>query len=181
MILRTITGIVTIVYFSAFSPDSAAAKVVANSDAKSAFKTINEGKFVFSYKIEGKNFVGRISYPTAGWVAVGFNPASMMKGANFIIGALIDGKTIISDEYGDTKYSHKPDTALGGKYSIINGACTTENGVLTMSFTIPLNSGDDKDVVLEKGKPVKVIFAAGKKPDIKSIHSALEKTTIVLD
>jgi hypothetical protein len=180
MIIRTITGIVTLLSFSAFSADSAMVKAAANIDAKSAFTTINEGKFVFSYKVEGENFVGRISYPTAGWVAVGFNPASMMKGANFIIGALIDGKTIISDEYGDTKYSHKPDTALGGTYSIIDGVCTTEKGVLTMSFTIPLNSGDDKDVVLEKGKPIKVIFAAGKKPDIRSIHSALGKTTIVL-
>ena len=144
------------------------------------FTVVNAKKFVFSYKVDGDNLVARISYPTAGWVAVGFNPVKMMQGANFVIGSVIGDKTVISDEFGATKYSHAPDTAHGGKYDVVNGSVVSEKGVMTMSFTIPLRSGDDKDVVLEKGKPIKVIFAAGKKPDLGKKHSVLAKTTITL-
>ena len=169
---------VAFLYGTAWCADTAVKTDTGNT--ANVFTTVKEGKFVFSYKTEGNNLVAEVSYPTMGWVAVGFNPVKMMKGANFIIGALVDGKTVISDEFGVTPYSHKPDTALGGKYSIVRGACTSKDGILTMAFTIPLNSGDDKDVVLEKGKAIRVIFASGKKNDIRSMHSSLGKTDITL-
>ena len=147
---------------------------------KNEFKVVNAKKFVFSYKVDGDNLIARISYPTAGWVGVGFNPVKMMQGANFIIGSVAGDKTVISDEFGATKYSHAPDTAHGGKYDIVNSSVVSEKGMMTMSFTIPLRSGDDKDVVLEKGKPIKVIFAAGKKPDLGKKHSFLAGATITL-
>jgi hypothetical protein len=186
MILKSIPCLLALICFSAYSGDTAISKATESTAtgttyAKTDFTTVKEGKFVFSYKIDGPDLVAEVSYPGAGWVAVGFNPTSMMKGANFIIGALVDGKSVVSDEFGDTKYSHKPDTALGGKNSIIKSKCWVDKGVLTVSFTIPLNSGDDKDVVLEKGKKVKLIFAEGKKPDFRSIHSVIGKTTIMLE
>jgi hypothetical protein len=153
------------------------------SPAKAAgeFIVVSVKKFQFSYKVENDRLVGRVSYPTNGWVAVGFNPVRAMMGANFIMGCVNDGKPFVSDEFGATEFSHSPDTAHGGKYDITDGNVITANGTTTLSFSIPLNSGDDKDVVLEKGKPIKVIFAAGKKPDLKTGHNALGKTTITLN
>jgi hypothetical protein len=174
-------GFLVIVLFfaAAFCADSTATGGAA-APGKSEFSTAKAGKFAFFYKVDGQNLVGKVSYPTAGWVGVGFNPVKMMKGANFILGTLAEGKAVVSDEFGTSKTSHAPDTTVGGKNNIIEGNVTAENGVLTLSFTIALNSGDDKDVVLEKGKPIKVIFAAGKKPDIRKMHSDIESTTITL-
>jgi len=144
------------------------------------FTTMKADKFVFSYAVDGETLVAELSYPTAGWVAVGFNPTKMMKNGNFILATVVDGKPVLSDDYGVSEWSHKPDTEIGGKNNIINGNCTVKDGIMTVSFMIPLNSTDAKDVVLEKGKPIKVVLAAGKKPDLKSIHSALSKITITL-
>jgi hypothetical protein len=164
---------------AAFSGDTASGSLPA-TPAKAEFTVVNVDKFQFSYKVEGDRLVAQVSYPTNGWVAVGFNPVKVMLGANFIIGCVADGKPVVSDEFGITKYSHAPDTAQGGKNDITNANVITEKGTTTMSFSIPLNSGDAKDVVLEKGKPIKVIFAEGKKPNIKSGHNEIGKTTITL-
>jgi hypothetical protein len=175
MVLRNVTICLALFYGIVFCGDS-----VSAIQEKSVFIEVKANKFLFSYKVDGENFVARVTYPTAGWVAVGFNPTKMMKGANFIIGSVVNGKTVISDEFGDSEDSHAPDTVHGGKYNVVNGSVTTDKGTTTMSFTIPLKSGDDKDAVLEKGKPIKLIFAAGKKPDQGTQHNALAKATITL-
>ncbi len=153
----------------------------ADKEGKSGFTTVKVGKFVFSCKVEAENLVAEASYPTTGWVGVGFNPKEMMKGGNFILGALINGQPVLSDDFGATEYSHVPDTAAGGKNNLISGQCQTEKGTTTIFFTIPLNSGDTKDIVLEKGKTINLVLAAGKKPDLKTKHSDLKFTTIKIE
>jgi len=140
--------------------------------------TVKCDSFVFSYKISMNNLVAKVSYPTTGWVSIGFHPQKFMKGANFILGTRINNVAVVSDEYGTGWFSHKPDTAIGGKYNITNGDCTIAYGLMTLSFTIPLNSGDDKDGVIERGKPVKIIFASGKKNDLKTKHNVIAKTLV---
>ena len=145
---------------------------------KPEWTTVKSDNFVFSYTVSEKKLAAKVSYPATGWVAVGFNPQKFMKGANFILGTRINNVAVVSDDYGTGWFSHKPDTSIGGTYNITNGDCTIANGLMTVSFTIPLNSGDNKDVIIERGKPMKIIFAAGKKNDLKSKHNAISKTTI---
>lgn len=179
MLRKSFAVLLSVCCLSVFSADTTTQKSAPQEKA-TKFTTVKAGKFVFSYAVDSVNLVAELSYPTTGYVAVGFNTTKMMKDGNFILATVVDGKPVLSDDYGVSEYSHKPDTEIGGKNNILSGDCSIKNGVMTMKFTIPLNSGDDKDVVLEKGKPIKVIFAAGKKPDLKSIHSDLGKTTITL-
>ena len=150
------------------------------ANGKATAKTVTAGKFTFSYTIEGKNLSATVSYPAIGWIAVGFNPKTVMKGANFIIGSVDSGKAVVSDEFGDGMFSHAPDTVLGGKNDIISGDCKQANGVTTLSFTIPLDSGDDKDVKLAAGQKVKLIFAFGASKDTRKKHKDTAKALITL-
>ena len=143
------------------------------------FMMVTVKDFILDYRVENDNLIAKVSYPTKGWVAIGFNPVKKMKGANFIIGCNKEGKEIIGDHYGVNPVGHKADTLIGGKNNLIESSCTEEEGRTTLSFTIPLNSGDEKDGVLKKGKENKIIFAAGKKDDLKTKHSVLAKETIV--
>jgi hypothetical protein len=180
MFLRSGILFLAFFYCAVFCGDSAS-QSGSIVKGKSEFKVVKAKQFTFSCKVDGENLVAQVSYPTTGWVAVGFNPKKMMKGAQFILGAFANGKAVLSDEFGDAEDSHAPDTTLGGKNNIIAGDVSIDNGTTTMSFTIPLISGDNKDAVLERGKPITVIFAAGKKPDLKTKHGALGFTTITLD
>jgi hypothetical protein len=141
-------------------------------------KTIIANKFIFKYKIEGQNLSAEVSYPTTGWVAIGFKPAKRMKGANFIIGYVDKGKSVVSDEYGVAETVHRPDIEIGGKNDLIKSDCKTDSGVTTLSFTIPLNSGDSKDVELKAGEATTVIFSAGKTKNTETKHSAIGRAII---
>jgi hypothetical protein len=134
--------------------------------------------FTFAYAVDGENLVGRVSYPTKGWVAVGFHPKKKMEGANLIVGSSSADGSVVQDHYGEGPTRHRPDTALGGADNLIASSCAEEEGVTTVSFTIPLDSGDEKDGVIERGKETKVIFAAGKKDSFEHKHAAVAKTTI---
>ena len=154
----------------------------AGSDAAaSASQKVEVKGFTFQWAVEGENLRASLAFKTSGWVAVGFNPTRKMKDANFIIGyAGPDGASVVDDEFGDGTVSHSADTALGGSYDIVESSCSETDGVTTMKFVIPLADSDAKDVKLEAGKEITVIFGAGKKDNLTSKHSTVAKTTIKL-
>jgi len=138
------------------------------------------GAFSFSYTIKNNALSFTVSYPGDCWVAVGFNPGWVMKNANIVIGTIVNGASMVSDEFGDGMFSHKPDTLLKGTNDLISGTCSVQNNVTTLTFSIPLNSGDKKDCLLESGKTVKLIFAAGQSTDKKKKHAVALIKSIIL-
>lgn len=170
-------------YFLPFLLSFLVAFTYAQDDEKKTqdteFKTVAAKDFTFRYRVEDDNLEAKVSYPTKGWVAIGFNSIKKMKGANFIIGCNKEGEEIVGDHFGVSPIRHKADTLIGGKNNLIEPSCTEEDGKTTLSFTIPLNSGDEKDGVLKQGEENKVIFAAGKKDNLKTKHFTLAKTKVV--
>ncbi|MBD3285580.1 PKD domain-containing protein [candidate division WOR-3 bacterium] len=119
------------------------------------------GDFTFKWRTRGEVIDVILSAPTTGWVAVGFDPTTAMKDANYIIGYVDGEKVTIIDEFGDGNFSHTPDTDLEGADDVANADGSEADGSTTISFTIPLDSGDDNDKVLAVGQTYKVIFAYG--------------------
>ena len=102
-----------------------------------------------------------LSAKTTGWVALGLDPSFGMKDANLIIGYVKDDSVYIRDDHGDSPTSHKSDVSAGGEDNVINKIGTEENGITTIGFSIPLNSGDKHDKQLEVGKSYKILLAHG--------------------
>jgi hypothetical protein len=143
-------------------------------------KTVTAGKFTMTYTIEGTNLVASVTAPVTGWIAVGFNPSKMMKDANINIGYADGATSVVQDQFGSGMFSHKPDSALGGKNDLTSASCIEKDGTTTLSFTIPLDSGDKNDTKLVPGQKVKLIFAASTKDDISKKHSITGKTETTL-
>lgn len=132
---------------------------------------ITEKKIVFEWKLNGPNIDIKLSAPTTGWVGIGFNPSEKMKDANFIVGYVKKGKVMITDDYGKTKTTHSKDTKGGGKKDVSGMSGSEENGVTTIAFTIPLNSGDSLDSPLDINGDTTVLLAYGAGRDsFKSRH-----------
>ena len=143
------------------------------------FKEIEDSGISFSWKIEGENLHIILSAQTEGWVAVGFNPSKVMKDADFKLAYVDGGETVMEDHFGTGLFGHKIDTSIGGSsnFEIIDG--TELNGVTTVEFSIPLNSGDEYDKVLVENDEVKVLLAYGNRDDLTRKHS--KRTSVVIN
>jgi hypothetical protein len=102
-----------------------------------------------------------LSAATTGWVSIGFDPSQMMAEANIIIAYVEDGELHIADDYGTGPMSHDRDTAHGGTHDVSAATGREEEGVTSVEFTIPLDSGDDLDKPLAAGNSYLVLLAHG--------------------
>jgi len=133
--------------------------------------SIKAESMMFSWSIDQDNLNARISAPTEGWVAVGFNPTNKMQHANIILGSVDQGKVAISDEFGKSPYSHAADDKLGGSSDVKIIGGSEENGVTTIEFAIPLNPADLKtDSVIQPTADTVVILAYGKQDSFRIGH-----------
>ncbi|MBN2655738.1 MAG: hypothetical protein JXR86_01655 [Spirochaetales bacterium] len=147
---------------------------------QSQYRKAEQSGITFEWKIVEENKLQiRLSAPAEGWVAVGFNPSNMMKGADYKLAFVDGGRVFMEDHFGTGNISHKGDTEIGGTedFEIISGS--EINGTTTVEFKMPLNSGDAMDSVLTPGGEVKVLLAYAKRDDFSRKHS--RRTSLIID
>ncbi|MEW5826256.1 MAG: DOMON domain-containing protein [Candidatus Bipolaricaulota bacterium] len=119
--------------------------------------------------------------PATGYVAVGLEPETMMQGADFLLGAVVDGVTVARDDWGTGLVSHAADVDREGSDDLLAAAGAESNGATTIEFAIPLDSGDLRDRVLRPGQTVKVLLAFHDREDSFSArHTRRASGTITL-
>ena len=127
-------------------------------------------RMAFSWKVAGADLHVRLTAPTTGWVAIGFNPSAGMKGAKFVLGYVQDGKTIISDEFGTGEIKHEPVEKLGGTSDVTPIGGKAEDGVTTIEFAIPLVSRDTKGGRIDPAGDITVLLAYGLDGDTSKLR-----------
>ena len=131
--------------------------------AQSDWQTVNAANITFEYRVtqDSQELEGRLTAQTTGWVAVGFNPTSVMRNANIIIGYVSGGTPQIRDDWGNSNTSHVSDLSLGGSSNVTLISGTEAAGSTIMQFSIPLNSTDQYDRALAIGQSYPIILARG--------------------
>jgi hypothetical protein len=124
-----------------------------------------KAKVNFFWKVDGDLLHVILMGPTAGWVGIGFNPEQRMKGANFVLGMVDQGKVMITDDYGTGSIKHKQDVSLGGKNDLMNVYGLEEEGVTEIGFTVKLDSSDSMDTILVPEGDTVVLLAHGSGQD----------------
>ncbi len=156
---------------------------IAAVSAGQAWQEITVDGFTLRWAtVEGNNLAVQLNGPTTGWVAVGFEPTAAMKDADIIIGYVEDGTLFLRDDFGDGHISHSPDTELGGTDDVTGISGTEEGQITSISFSIPLDSGDGYDRQLTPGSTVKVILAYGPDgaDDFEGYHAWAETVEVEL-
>jgi len=135
------------------------------------WKNENIDGYNFSWRFIEENIEVELSYPVEGWIAIGFDAENKMAGANIIMGAVKDGELLIEDHFGNGIFRHSQDVKIGGTTDIVNAEGSESNGLTTLKFTIPADSGDEKDKTLEEGKLYRIIFASSSTDNIGRKHN----------
>jgi hypothetical protein len=129
-----------------------------------------ENGIVMGWRTEGPSLIIRISAPSRGWVAVGFEPTQAMKDANFLIAYVKDGTVYVRDDYGTERGKHAADTQLGGKNDVKAISGNEKDGITEVTFSIPLDSGDVYDKPLLPGNEYLILLAFGKSDSFSAVH-----------
>lgn len=147
------------------------------------WQELTTGGFTLKWAtVPGDSLAVELTAPTTGWVAVGFDPQTIMLGANIIIGYVASGTPTLRDDYGWQTTSHRDDLLLDGTRDLTVDGGTEASGSTTIMFTIPLNSGDVNDTVLDPGSSYPVILAMGPNgaDDFTTQHSTVAMGQITL-
>jgi hypothetical protein len=139
--------------------------------------------FTFEWLVEDStgSLRVRMTAPTTGWVAVGFDPTSFMMDADLIIGFVEGGTPQVRDDYGTGLTSHVADITLPdgtADAELITGS--ESSGETSIEFRIPLDSGDAYDKVIADGTTHTVIFAHGADgaDDFTSQHAWVQSASL---
>lgn len=143
------------------------------------YKEVTTIGMTLQWKFAGSNLELIVKAPTTGWVGVGFDPDSAMKGASFIIGYVKDGEAIIADHYGDALTDHVSDESLGGSSDVTLIGGSETGGSTELNFSIPVGSTDEYDRKLSAGSKHKVLLAYGPKDDFETEHEDKNKRTSI--
>jgi DOMON domain len=125
--------------------------------------TLEATDMAVSWSIDTDQIHVRLMAKTTGWVAIGFDPESAMRGADIIIGFVKNGKVEIQDHYGVRNLSHSQDETLGGKNHVLNPAGEEVDGVTTICFSLALGSREkwDNPIVPEGTRRIMVAYGSG--------------------
>ncbi len=134
---------------------------MTNAQAAEYDHEVKDQNISFAWKVEPDTLAVKLTAKTTGWVAVGFNPTESMKDANIIIGYVKKGEVKIDDDFGNSKTSHISDTKMGGTSDITVVGGSETDGVTTIEFTMPLDSGDKNDHKIDVNGDTKVLLAYG--------------------
>ncbi len=132
-----------------------------NTQAAEYTHEVKSKKIAFAWKVDGNKLAVKLTAETDGWVGIGFNPTSEMKGANFILGYVKNGVAEVEDDFGTDENLHNPDTKLGGTSDVTLVGGTETGGVTTIEFTIPLNASDKNDTKIDVNGDTTVLLAYG--------------------
>jgi len=168
---------------------AAAAVLIAGCNTKNDERhgTVNAkvdtiGGFILSWQPDSGFLRVRVSAPTTGWVAVGFNTLPQMLGANLIIG-YVHGDTVrIEDDFGMDAHTHMADIAGEGFDNVGQRSGSESGGRTEIAFIIPLDSGDPRDVPLVVGQSYSLLLSCGADgaDDFVSYHSFRVTATITI-
>ncbi|TFH06154.1 MAG: DOMON domain-containing protein [Spirochaetales bacterium] len=154
--------------------------LIAVAEGAKEWTTTSVEEMELAWAVEDGELLLRVSAPTAGWVAVGFEPSRAMADANILIG-FVDGSDVtVEDHFGNGMFSHREDLSLGGTADVTVIAGTESDGRTELEFSIPLDSGDEFDRVLEEGRLTKVILAWGSNDNVGRKHRMRHSTEITL-
>jgi hypothetical protein len=122
-------------------------------------------KMTVQWRVDQTMIHIKLTAPTEGWVAIGFDPEDAMKGSDIIMGAVKKGKVKIVDHYGDRKRGHSSDEKLGGKTNVIDPQGSEADGTTSIWFSLPLGSDEKWDKVIDVNRMYPIMLAYGSGAD----------------
>jgi hypothetical protein len=180
-VLATAILLTAFVLVTAVSQDGSSDETLEPTTTSDGYKMVETIEMTAQWKVVDDQLEIILTSPTDGWLAIGFDPSSVMQDADIYIGYIDDeGNVTVRDDYGTWFTSHEADTSLGGSnHATVLGGSESDEGS-RIRFRIPLESGDQYDNPLEEGNEHVMMLAYGTNDDIGKRHKNRVSFTVEL-
>jgi len=147
--------------------------LLAALNAFSQQQILEKEGFVLKWESQGENLLITVKAETTGWIGFGIGATRMMKDANMILCWVDDasGIAMAEDHFGIGLTSHKNDISLGGKQNVTVLSGSQNETTTEVTFTIPLDSGDEFDKPLVRGESYRILLASNNSDNISWKHN----------
>lgn len=180
-VLAASLALTALVMVTAVSQDDDKSEAVEPAVTSDGYKMVERIEMSVRWKVVGDELDIILTSPTEGWLAIGFDPTSVMQNADIYIGYIDeDGTATVRDDYGTWYTSHEADASLGGtNHATMVEGSESEDGS-RLHFRIPLKSGDQYDNPLSPGSEHVMMLAYAAEDDIGKRHRNRTAFTVEL-
>jgi len=134
--------------------------------------SFGDGKFLLHWSLGTSSVSIGIDAESPGWVAIGFDPVTIMDKADMIFCSVgKDGATKTMDAFSTGVFGpHPSDLALGGKNDLRRTAGKRSGDRIVFEFVRRLDTNDKFDKPVPVSGDLKLIWACGESDDFESHH-----------
>ncbi len=134
--------------------------------------TFDGGLYELFWSIDESLVYIAMSARTTGWVAVGFDPITLMENADIVFGWVDGSGTAFTlDTFATGPYGpHPPDEELGGMQDIVQFAGIERDGITTIEFTRSIETGDVYDKPIQVDEGVTIIWSYSESDEYTVSH-----------
>ncbi len=134
--------------------------------------SFGDDKFVLHWSLSANSVSMGIDAESPGWVAIGFDPVTIMDKADMIFCSVgKDGRVKTMDAFSTGVFGpHPDDVALGGKNDLRRTAGRRSGERIVFEFVRRLDTKDKFDKPIPASGGLKLIWACGESDDFESHH-----------
>lgn len=149
------------------------ALVLSSYAAFAQQQVLEKEGFLLKWETQGDKLLVTVKAETKGWIGFGIGATSVMKDANIIICWVDDntGIAMAEDHFGSGRFTHKSDIREGGSQNVSVLTGTQTDTTTEITFTIPLDSGDEYDKPLVRGESYRLLLASNNSDNINWKHN----------
>ena len=118
----------------------------------------------------------KMTAPTTGWVTIGFNNSTSVKGNYLMMGRVVDGKAELIEHYTISAGNYRPITELGAKKTVGHVAGIETDQYTEVSFSLPLKIQNRFQKALHPNTSITLLLAYSRADDFQ--HHSMMRTHI---
>lgn len=104
-----------------------------------SMKEVRKNNMTVCWKMEKEYIQVEMEAPTNGWIAIGFNETSSLKGTYLLMGRIRKGKAEVVEHYTEKLGNYKPIADLGVPNQVISISGHEKGNLTKLKFSIPIS------------------------------------------
>jgi hypothetical protein len=139
-------------------------------------RSVSKNGMEIKWRFDENRIYFEMKAPTKGWLAIGFNEASALKGTYLIMGQVANHQAVVVEHFVQNPGQYSPIKDLGGTVEVQDIVGWEEALFTKLSFSLPLAAVDHYRKSLTSGANYNLLIAYSQEDDFQ--HHSVMRTSV---